>query len=165
MKLDHLRPNTVRGVDLSLVSCDEERDATAHVAQGRHKMRQPVFIACNVQTAFGRPLFAFFWHDTNGVWFVTQGDLLHLLRRGHFEVQRDGERLYQSFNICVGDMAAILPQVRSDAIGSSLLRLLRRADRIRHRTTARVPHRGHVINVHTKSQRCHRFSPLRFGKE
>ena len=55
-------------------------------------------------------------HEANGVRRDGGGDLHHGAGRRHLEVERYGQQLLQPAHVLVADMAAILAQMRGDAV-------------------------------------------------
>ena len=88
---------------------------------------------------------------------MRKRDVEHLLGRRHLEVERLGDRRLEAAHVVVADMAAILAQVRGDAVGPRLDGEQRRADRIGSAAAARVAHRRDVIDVDAKAKRGHRI--------
>jgi hypothetical protein len=77
----------------------------------------------------------------------AQRDGLHFLGSGHFQVERNADFGGEILYVAVSDMAAIFTQMRCDGIGASLCRDQRRPQWIGIRRTARIAHRGDVIDV------------------
>ena len=123
-------------------------------------MGQLVFLARDFKPAFGCAFFALFRNDADGVWLVTQGDLLHLIGCRHLKIKRHGQNLHQPINIRVRNMAAVFAQMRRDAIRPGLLRQLGRAQRIRISAAARISHGCNVIDVHAQTQICVRHQVI-----
>ena len=153
VQLDDRRAERQRRLDLLRIGLDEERDADLGVAQLGDHRREMRALAGRVEPAFGRPLLALFGDDAGSVGAMPQGDREHLIGRRHFEVKRDGELGGQPGDVVVGDVAAILAQMRGDAIGARLCRDQAGADRIGIAGAARVPDRRDVIDVDAKAQR------------
>jgi len=84
---------------------------------------------------------------------VLEGDAQHFLRRRHFQVQRHVERRHQHRDILVADMAAILAQMRGDAVGAGLHRQQRGLDRIGMFAAPRVADRRHMVDIDPQAQR------------
>jgi hypothetical protein len=79
---------------------------------------------------------------------VAQRDGQHLVRRGHFEVQRQVGRRLNARQILVADMAPVLAQMGGDAVAAHRGHDLRRADGIGMLATARVADGGDMVDVH-----------------
>ena len=80
------------------------------------------------------------------------GDRRHLPRRGHFQVERLGNVRLEACDVVVADMAAVLAQMRGDAVGSRRDRDPRRLDGIGMLPAARVAHSCHVIDVDAEAK-------------
>jgi hypothetical protein len=158
MEFDNRRPDPVRGLDLARIGGDEDRHPAARIAQGRDEMRQPVFVLRHFEPAFGGLLLALFGHDAHRMRAVAQRDRLHLVGRGHLEVERQRQRRHQPVDIGVRYVPAILAQMRGDAVGAGGLGQLGGAQRIGIGAAACLAHGRHMVDVHAKAQRrCHRF--------
>ena len=108
--------------------------------------------ADHVQPAFGGALGALFRHQAAGVRLGFQGDVEHLLGRRHFEIQRRGDVVLEPRHVLVADMAAILAQMRGNAVGAGLDRHLRRAQGIGQPAAARVAQGGDMVDVHAEAE-------------
>ena len=100
-----------------------------------------------VEPALGGPLLALLGDDARGMRTVAQRDRQHLVGRRHLQVERDRQRRRQPRDVVVGDVAAVLAQVRGDAVGARFGREQRGADRIGIAGAARVADGGDVIDV------------------
>ena len=152
VQLDHLGADPVRGVDLARVGGNEDRDPAAHVAQGRDEMGQPVFVLGHFEPALGRPFLALFGHDADGVGFVAERDLLHLVGRCHLEVEGQFQRLHQPVDVVVRDVAAVFAEMGGDAVRARLFGELRGPDRVGVGAAAGIPHGGHVVDIHAEAE-------------
>ncbi len=95
---------------------------------------------------------------------VAQGDGLHFRCRGDFQVQRQAQAFHQPGDVGIPDVAAILAQMRGDAVCAGLFGQERRAQRIGPRCPARIPDRRHMIDIHTQTQ--HRsLTPLPYAAQ
>ncbi len=83
---------------------------------------------------------------------MAQGDRQHLVGRGHFEVERDGQLGGQAGDVVVGDVAPVLAEMRGNAVGAGLGGEQGGADRIGIAGAARVPDRRDVIDIDPKAQ-------------
>ena len=153
VKFDHGRAKLDRGLDLGGVGLDEQADADAGIGEGADDRAQHRDLAGGVQAALGRALLALFRHDAGGMRLVLEGDAQHFLRRRHFQVQRHVERRHQHRDILVADMAAILAQMRGDAVGAGLHRQQRGLDRIGMFAAPRVADRRHMVDIDPQAQR------------
>ena len=73
--------------------------------------------------------------------------------RRHLEIQRLGDLGLQPRHVLVADMAAVLAQMRGDAVGAGLDRDQRGAHRIGMSAAARVAQGRDVVDVDAKAQR------------
>ena len=76
--------------------------------------------ACGVEPALGGDLLAAFGHDAAGVRPGADGDGGHLLRCGHLKVERCFDLRHKPSDILVADVAAVLAQMRGNAVGAGL---------------------------------------------
>ena len=152
VQLDDRRAEADRRIDLRGIGLDEQRDAHPRLAQLRDDGRQALELPGGVDPALGRPLLALLGHDARRVRTVLQRDREHLVGRGHLQVERHGQAGRQPRDIVVGDVAAILAQMRGDAVRPRLDRQQRRPHRIGIPRPARVAHRRDVIDIHPKPQ-------------
>ena len=79
-------------------------------------------------------------------------DRQHLLGRRHLEVQRQVDLGHQPVDVAVGDVAAVLAQVRGDAVGAASAARMRRAHRIGMIAAARVPDGRDVVDVDAEAE-------------
>ena len=80
------------------------------------------------------------------------GDRNHLRRRRHFQVERLLNGRLQPRDVVIDDVAAILAQMRGDAVGASRDCDLGGANGIRMFAAASVTHSGDVIDVHAEAE-------------
>ena len=106
----------------------------------------------DVEPALGGALLALLRHQAAGVRHVAQGDGQHLLGRRHLEIERPGQLALEPGDVGVGDVAAILAQVRGDAVGAGLDGQLRGAQRIGMAAAARVADGRDVVDVDAEAQ-------------
>ena len=151
VQLDDRRAELHRHLELARIGLDEQRDADAGVAQPRDQRLQVIVLADRVEAALGGPLLALLGHDAGGMRAMAQRDRHHLLGRRHLEIERQVDRVHQAGDVVVDDVAAILAQVRGDAVGAGLGRELGGAQRIGRGRAARVAHGGDVIDVHAET--------------
>ena len=83
---------------------------------------------------------------------VAQRDGQHLVGGGHLEVERPGQLALEAGDVGIRDVAAILAQVRGDAVGAGLDGQMRGAQRIGMPAAARVADGGHVVDVDAEAQ-------------
>ncbi len=86
------------------------------------------------------------------MWSRFERDADHLLGRRHFQVERLCDLRLQARNVVVADVAAILAQMGSDAVGARLDRQLGGAYRIRMAPAARVADGGDVVDIDAETQ-------------
>jgi len=109
-------------------------------------------LARGIEAALGGPLLPPLGDNAGGMRADARCDVHHLAGRRHFEIERPIDRRLQSRNIVVADVAAVLPQMRRDAIGARRNRNLGCAQRIRMWPAPRVPHRSDVVDVHSEAE-------------
>ena len=84
----------------------------------------------------------------------------HLVGRRHFEIERLVDLGFQPRDVVVADVAAVLAQMRGDAVGAGGDRELGRAHRIGMAPAARVADGGDVVDIDAEAQGAE-CSPLR----
>ena len=140
-------------------SMNSETRMPARLKLGNERL-QVVVAADDVEPALGRALGALFRHQAAGVRLDAQGDVEHLVGRRHLEIERLGDRRLQPLHVVVADVAAILAQMRGDAVGAGLDRQQRGAHGIGNRAAARVAHGRDMVDVDAQPQRGHRVLSL-----
>ena len=105
-----------------------------------------------VEAPLGGTLLAPFGNDASGVWSCFERDADHLIGRRHLQVERCFDLRLQARNVLVADVAAILAQMGSDAVGARVDRQLGRAYRIRMAPAARVADGGDVVDIDAETQ-------------
>ena len=75
------------------------------------------------------------------------GDADHFRCRCHFQIERLCDALFQANDVVIGDVPAILAQMRGDAVGAGRDRDFGRLDRIGMMAAARITHGGDVIDI------------------
>ena len=131
VQLHHRRADRRGGVDRLGARLDEQRHANAGAVQFVDEGHEMIMAADDVEPAFGGALGALLRHEADGVRLRLQRDVEHLLGRRHLEIQRLGDRRLQPRHVVVANMAAILAQMRGDAVGAGLDGEQRRAHGIR----------------------------------
>ena len=106
----------------------------------------------HVEAAFGGALLALLGHEAAGVRHMPQRDGEHLVGGGHLEVEGPGQLALETGDVVVGDVAAILAQVRGDAVGAGLDGKVGGAQRIGMPAAARVADGGDVVDVDAQAQ-------------
>ena len=150
MQLNNRRTKRHRRIDLPLVRLNEERHPNARIFQCTTVAGQMIVQARRVQTAFGGHFLALLRNDTGRMRAMPEGDVQHLLGRGHFEVQRQINFPGQAFDIGIGNMPAVFPQMCRDTVRTGFSRHTSRAHRVRVRPSTRIPDRRHMIDIHAK---------------
>jgi hypothetical protein len=77
---------------------------------------------------------------------------LNLLGRRHLEVERPVDLARDAGDVLVGDVAAVLAQMRGDAVGPGRDGRLGGAHRVRMRPAAGIPDGRHMIDVDAEPQ-------------
>jgi len=83
---------------------------------------------------------------------VPQRDRHHLVGRGHFEIERPRQLGLETRDIAVGNVTAILAQVRGNAVRPTLDRNVRRSQGIGVTPAAGIPYRGDMVDIDAKPQ-------------
>src|SRR5690348_2618305 len=84
---------------------------------------------------------------------MVKRDRQHGVGRRHFEIERQGNLAHERSNVGVGDVAAILAQMRGDAVGACRHSQFRCAHRIGMRTAPRIADGRDMVDVHAEAQR------------
>ena len=100
-------------------------------------------------------------HDAGGMRARLERDLDHLARRRHLEIERLGQLRLQPRDIVVADVAAILAQMRRDAVGAGRDREQRGLHRIGMAPAARVADGRDVIDVDAEAEGACRHAALK----
>src|SRR5215475_13884226 len=112
----------------------------------------------DIEPTFGGELRPPLGHETDGVRLRLERDRDHLVGRCHLEVERLCNLRLQAGHILVADVAAVLAQMRGDAVGSGRDRYLRGPQGIRITAATRIAHGGDMVDVDAESKRrncCH----------
>jgi hypothetical protein len=109
-------------------------------------------LAGGIETALGGAFLATLWDDADGMGPKPQGDVHHFAGRRHFEIERTIDARLEPRNIIVTNVAAILPQVRRNAVGAGRDGDFRGTERIRMLPSPRIAHRGDVIDVDAETK-------------
>ncbi len=161
MQLDNRGAEFGAGFQRLLRGLDEHRDPDARPCQFGDEGPQRPEPADHVEAALGGALGPLFRNDATGVRTDAQGDVEHRLGRGHFKIERLFDRRLEPPHVVVVDVAAILAQMRGDAVGAGLDRKKRRAHGIGDGAATRVADGRDMVDVDAKPQRCHRVAPPR----
>ncbi len=113
---------------------------------------QRVALAGGIEPTFGSALGPPLRNNAGRVGADFAGDRDHLGRRRHFEIERLVDAGLQPHDVVVEDMAAILAQMRRDAVGPGRDRDCRRPHRIRMPPAARITHGGDVVDVDAEAE-------------
>ena len=105
----------------------------------------------DIEAALGGLLFATLGHERHLVRRDVSRELDHLVGRGHLEVQERLDRASQNLHVPVLNVTPVFPEMNRDAVGARVLREHGRFDWIRIQRAARLPERGHVIDVDVES--------------
>ena len=119
-----------------------------------------VVLPGDIEAALGGALLAPLRHEAGGVRPGLDRDRHHLVGRRHFEIERLGDLGLQPRDVVVADVAAVLAQMRGDAVGAGLDRELGRAHRIGMPPAARVADGRDVVDVDAEAKM--RESPPRY---
>ena len=83
---------------------------------------------------------------------MAECDVEHLLRRRHFQVQRQVDLGHQPVDVVVGDMAAVLAKMCGDSVRAGLCCHDRRAHRIGMIAAARVPDGRDMVDIDAEAK-------------
>ena len=83
---------------------------------------------------------------------MPERDGQHLVGGRHLEVERPRQLALEPGDVGVGDVAAVLAQMRGDAVGARLHGEVRGAQRIGMAPAARVADGGDVVDVDAEAQ-------------
>jgi hypothetical protein len=108
--------------------------------------------ARRVEPALGGELGALLRHDAGGMRLVAERDLQHLVGRRHLQVERQVDLGAEPVDVVVGDVPAILAQMRGDAVRPGLRRELRRAHGVGVLDAARVPDGRDMVDVDAEAK-------------
>jgi len=152
MKLHDLSPHGLGYRKLHPVRIDEQRHTDVSTHQLAHIGCQLIVLRSRIKTAFGGEFLPAFRYQTTGVRFMLEGDLQHLFRCRHLEVERQRQIFHQPVDVGIGNVPAIFPQMRRYAIRPGLGRNFSSAHGVRMLPTTRITDGGHVINVNAEAQ-------------
>ena len=158
MDLDHRRAQPCRHLDLLRVGGDEQRHPDAGIVEPRDEGRQRIVLADHVQPALGGEFFAPLGHQAHRVGLCRERNPQHVLGRRHLEIQRLRYFGLEAGHVAVADMAAVLAQMRGDAVGAGLDRGQRGAHRIRPLAAPRVAQGGAFSRAMSLSRMWRRSS-------
>ena len=152
VNFDHRRAGLGGGLDLLLIGCDEQRHADAGGLQFGDDRHEMIVLTHDIESAFGRHLLPPLRDNAGSMRARFQRDVDHLARRRHLEIQRLGELRLEPRDVVVADMAAVLAQVRRDAVGAGLDRKQRSLHGIGMASAARVADGRDVIDVDAEAE-------------
>ena len=153
MDLDHGRAQLCRHLDLVRVGRDKQRHPDAGIVEPRDEGGQRIVLADHVQPALGGEFLAALRHQAHGVGFCGERDPQHVLGGRHLEIQRLRYLGLQAGHVAVADMAAVLAQMRGDAVGACLDRRERGPHRIRPFAAPCVTQGGDVVDIDAEAER------------
>ena len=152
MDLDHRRADRDRRLDLGGLGGDEQRDPDAGLVELGDRGRELRALPGGIEAAFGGALLAPLGHEAGGVRPGLQRDRHHLVGRRHLEIERLCDLGLQPRHVVVADVAAVLAQMRGDAVGAGLDRELGRAHRIGMPPAARVADGRDVVDIDAEAK-------------
>ncbi len=119
VNLAGVEPARVGGLDLSRLGIDERAGPDARVAQLLHDGGELGAGAPDVQPPLGGDLLTALGHQRHHRRARADGDLDHLVGRGHLQVQPDADDLAELSDVAVLDVPPVLPQVNRDRVGAA----------------------------------------------
>jgi hypothetical protein len=119
VEFDDRRTDGDGGFDLRRIGSDEERDFDAGCLQGLGRLADAGELASDVESAFGRDLFARFGDEADGGGTKLEGEGGHRRRTCHLEIETDAWDRGDGMDVSVLDMAAIFTQVERDTVGTA----------------------------------------------
>ena len=159
--LDHRRTQPRRHLDLLFIGRDEERHPDAGIVQLADEGGQRIVLTDHIQPTLGGQFLTPFRHQADRMWLGQKRKAEHVRGRSHLEIQGFGDFGLQPRHILVADVAAVLAQMRGDAVGAGLDCDLGGAHWIGPCATAGVTKGGDVVHIDAKAQRGsrHIFDP------
>ena len=152
MNFDHRRAQLDRRLDLRRRRADEQRDPDAGMLERMHHRLELRALLDGIEPALGGALGALLRHQADRVRHGLERDRDHLVGRRHFEIERLVDLRLQPRDVVVADMAAVLAQMRGDAVAAGRDRELGRAHRIGMAPAARVADGGDVVDIDAEAQ-------------
>ena len=134
-------------LDLGRLGVDEDAGDDAVVGQPADGVGDGGFLGQDVEPALGGDLVAAFGHQHGHLGLEGNGDVDHLGRGSHLQVQLDLRLITQPAHVGVLDVAAILAQMHGDAVGAPQVRLDGGPDGIGFIGTPRLADGGDVVDV------------------
>ena len=151
VQLDGHRAEVPRPRHRIYVGVDEEARTNLNGRQLLNGRPQCLGVSRHVQAALGRDLFAPLGHEGDLVGAQAARDPDHFRGARHFEVEDGPDCSLQPPYVVVLDVAAVLAQVRGNAVGASVLAFDRRENGIRFDGATCLAKRRHVVDVNVKS--------------
>ena len=161
--LDGLRPHAMRRLDLFEVGVHEKTGRDTVLAQTPHDLAHGSALGAHVESALRRELLPSLGHQGDRVRAYLERNLQHFRGCGHFEAEALVNSLSQESHVRVLDVPTVLAQVDHDSVRPSQQRQGGRRNRIGLQPSPRLPHGGHVVDVHHEPTAAHRSSsPIAF---
>ena len=152
-----MRPQRRRRLHLRDRRLDEQRHPDAGGGELVDEGSEVGGAGDGIQAALGGPLLAPFRNQADGVRLMPERDAQHLVAGRHFQIERRVHLPAQADDIVVGDVAAILAQVRGDAVGAGTDGEFGRPHRVGMAAAAGVADGGDVVDVDAEAKvRGHR---------
>ncbi len=126
---------------------DEQADANACIAQPPNSRLQRVGCMGQVEATLSRDLLATLGDERDLVRAERRGDVEHLRRACHFEIQERAYRASQARDVVILDVAPIFAKVCGDAIRTCVLACEGSRHGVGFIRSARLPNGRHVIDV------------------
>ena len=117
-----------------------------------YEWRQVIMLAGGIEPAFGGTLGALLRNEADRVRLGRKHNAQHLVGRRHFEIQRLVDLGLQPRDVVVVDVAAVLAQMRGDAVAARGNGELGRAHWIGMAPAARIADGGDVIDVDAETK-------------
>ncbi len=139
------------GLDLRRLGRDEQRHPDGAGAQLFDHAAQMLPLAGGIESAFGSALSPPLGNEAGGVRPQAPRDADHFRCRRHFQVEGFDDLLFEPNDVVVDDMAAVLAQMRGNAVGAGGDGNFGGAERIGLAAAACVAHRGDVVDIDAKA--------------
>ena len=145
--LDRVGVYPVGLLHLLEVRVHEDAHADATLLEHLHGRLELHAVEDDVEATLGRDLLPPLGHEGHLVRLGGEGDLQHLLRRGHLEVQPRLHHLAQDLHVAILDVPAVTAKVHGDAVRPRELGEDGRLHRVGIGHPPRLSQRGHVVDV------------------
>ena len=146
---DDRRARGYRGLDLSRIGVDEQRDPHPRGCQTLAGPLYPRLLSGNIQAPLGGQLGAPLGHQAAVARTQTLGYRQDLFSNRHFQIQTGPQGLLQEFDVAFLDVTTIFPQMCGNGIGAGAFRNKGRLQRIRVAGSPRLAQRRDMIDIHT----------------